>query len=79
MQSKTITKKQDLQDEGDKGNCMSKFKFKNGDCYLDNEDLDDIRESTRSESKQKKQKKKIAREQDFYSTYNPDKQKKHSW
>ena len=49
---------------------MSKFRFKNGDCYLDNEDLDDIRESTR---------KKISREQDFYSTYNPDKQKKHSW
>lgn len=55
---------------------MSKFRIKGRDCCLDNEDLDDIRESTRSESKQKKQKKRYSNEQDFFSEYKHNKQKK---
>ncbi len=36
---------------------MSKFKIKGRDCYLNNEDLDDLRESTRTDSKRNKQRK----------------------
>lgn len=48
---------------------MSKFKIKGHDCYLDNYDLDEIRESTRSDAKQKKQKKNRNRENEFFSNY----------
>lgn len=52
---------------------MSKFRFKGDNCYLNNDDLDDIRESTRSEAKQKKKNKNKNRENEFFSNYNKSK------
>lgn len=55
---------------------MSKFKIKGRDCYLDNEDLDDLRESTRTDSKRNKQRKQknLERgENEFFSNFRKSK------
>lgn len=54
---------------------MSKFKFKGHDCNLDNYDLDDLRETSRAESKKNKQKKMKNSENEFFSNYRPKSKK----
>lgn len=43
-----------------------KIRFKNDDCYFNNDELDELRENTKREAKQKTKQRKRFSEEEFY-------------